>query len=158
MAKGIYKIEFLNVIRGRHHVYKTEWKPVNREIPICRKDHREEAKQYDKHAVGTYRVSSKNDSTQLVGHVPMELLFIICCFLRAHHNNFMIVKVADPRKLENGLVVPGSLTAFTQSVEMGRIFKEELLRVQALFQHMDISITDCEFQEKKLTSLFNLNY
>ena len=66
--------------------------------------------------------------------------------------------VFTPRKLENGLVVPGSFTAISQSVEMGRIFNEELLRVQALCQYMDISITECELQEKKLTSLFNLNY
>ena len=94
---------------------------------MCRKDHREEAKQYDKHTTGTFGISSKNDSTQLVGHVSMELWCIVCCFLRAHHNNVMVVKVAGSRKLENGLVVPGSFTAFTQSVEMGRIFKGELV-------------------------------
>ena len=49
-------------------------------------------------------------------------------------------KVTGPRKLENGLVVPGSFPAFTQSLEMGQIFKKELLRVQVFCQHMDISI------------------
>ena len=62
--------------------YLKNWvEPVNGEILICRKDHREEAKQYDKHVIGTYRISSKNDSMQLVGHVPKELWCIVCCFL-----------------------------------------------------------------------------
>ena len=57
----------------------------------------------------------------------------------------MAVKVAFPRNL----VVPGlTLTALTQSVEMGRVFKEELLRVQGLYKQMqDILVTDYELQE-----------
>ena len=50
--------------------------------------------------------------------------------------------------LENDLVAPKSFTAFTQSVEMERVFKEELLHVQVLCKHMDISVTDYEFQER----------
>ena len=72
-----YIAQHFNKLENHVHLYE----PVNGEILICRKDHREEAKQYDKHVIGTYRISSKNDSMQLVGHVPMELWCIVCCFL-----------------------------------------------------------------------------
>ena len=141
-----YVIDFPTVIRG-HRIYKTDWTPAKGEILICQKDDREEAKLYDEHAIGIYQ----NDSL-LVGHVPIELSFIICCFLRAHNKNSLLVRVTGPRKLENGLVVPGCFTAFTQSAEMGRL-KRELLRVQELCKHMDLDINECELEKKKLIFL-----
>ena len=43
-------------IRG-HHVYKVTWTPILDEVLICKKDNREEAKEYDLHAVGVYKES-----------------------------------------------------------------------------------------------------
>ena len=147
--KNAYKIDFSTVIRG-HHIYKTVWTPFKGEILICRKDNREEAKLHDEHAIGIYQKDSV-----LVGHIPIELSFVVCSFLQAHKNNFMAVRVIGPRKLEDGLIVPGCFTAFTQSVEMGRRLNNELLRVQELCQHMDLTITDCELGERKLISLIS---
>ena len=42
-----YKVDFTCTIRG-HHVYKTAWTPV-------KKDEREEAIDYDKHAVNVFK-------------------------------------------------------------------------------------------------------
>ena len=53
--------------------------------------------------------------TVLVGHVPMELSFLIFTFLKARHENNVQVKVTGSRRLENGLVVPGSFLARTTS-------------------------------------------
>ena len=65
-------------------------------------------------------------------------------------------------KLENGLVVLRSLLeqVFTQTTftfnrhllkasKWERVFKEELLRVQALCKHMGISVTHYELQERQ---------
>ena len=61
---------------------------------------------------------------KFVGHVPIELSFIINCFLQTHPNNFIIVEITGPRRLENGLVVPGKFTAFTKSAAIGQKLKE----------------------------------
>jgi len=64
-------------------------------------DDRQEAKEHDEYAVGTYLEADN----KLVGHVPMELSFRIFTFLKARHENNVQVKVTGSRRLENGLVV-----------------------------------------------------
>ena len=56
------------MLRG-HHVYKTEWSPKLGERLVCRKDEQKEAKEHDEYAVGT----CIQESSKLVGHVPIEL-------------------------------------------------------------------------------------
>ena len=60
------------------------------------------------------------DSLKLVGHLPIELSFIINCFLQTHPNNFIIVEITGPRGLEICLVVPGKFTAFAKRAAKGR--------------------------------------
>ena len=67
-----YEVEFSSVIRG-HHVYKVAWSPIIGESLACGKDDRKEAKEHDEYAVGTYLEAAN----KLVGHVPMELSFLI---------------------------------------------------------------------------------
>ena len=83
----VYEIEFASVIRG-HHVYKTEWSLKLGERLVCRKDERKEAKEHDEYAVGTFI----QESSKLVGHVPIELSFLVFTFLRAHEDNQMVVE------------------------------------------------------------------
>ena len=83
----VYKIDFASVIRG-HHVYKTEWSLKLGERLVCRKDERKEAKEHDEYAVGTFI----QESSKLVGHVPIELSFLVFTFLRAHEDNQMVVE------------------------------------------------------------------
>ena len=127
----VYEVEFSSVIRG-HHVYKAAWSPIIGESLACRKDDRKEAKEHDEYAVGTYLEADN----KLVGHVPMELSFLIFTFLKARHENKVQVKVTGSRRLENGLVVPGSFLA-------GRAIAtkfEEIIRLKELCTHMDITV------------------
>ena len=50
---------------------------------MCRKDERKEAKEHDEYAVGTFIQESRG----LVGHVLIELSFLVLTFLRAHDDN-----------------------------------------------------------------------
>ena len=79
----VYEVEFSSVIRG-HHVYKAAWSPIMGESLACRKDDRKEAKEHDEYAVGTYLEADN----KLVGHVPMELSFLIFTFLRGTQRQF----------------------------------------------------------------------
>ena len=103
---------------------KAAWSPIIRESLACRKDDRKEAKEHDEYAVGTYLEADN----KLVGHVPMELSFLIFTFLKAHHENKVQVKVTGSRRLEKGLVVPGSFLARTTSRAIATKFEEEIIR------------------------------
>ena len=131
----VYEVEFSSVIRG-HHVHKAAWSPIIGESLACRKDDRKEAKEHDEYAVGTYLEADN----KLVGHVPMELSFLIFTFLKARHENNVQVKVTGSRRLENGLVVPGSFLARTTSRAIATKFEEEIIRLKELCTHMDITV------------------
>ena len=72
------------------------------------------------YAVGTY-LEAEN---KLVGHVLMEISFLIFTFLKAGSENKMQVKVTGSRRLENVLVVPGSFLAITTSRAIDTKFEE----------------------------------
>ena len=55
------------------------------------------------YAIGTYL--EVNTGSELVGHVPLELSYLIYTFLRAYNDNEISVKVTGSRRLENGLAV-----------------------------------------------------
>ena len=42
------------------------------------------------------------DSLKLAEPIPIELSFLIICFLQTHPNNFIIVEITGPQRLENG--------------------------------------------------------
>jgi len=50
------------------------------------------------------------------------------------------VKVTGPRRLENGLVVPGSFLARTISRTIATKFEEEIIRLKNLCTQMDITV------------------
>ncbi len=131
----VYEVEFSSVIRG-HHVYKATWTPFIGESLVCRRDDRKEAKEHDEYAVGTYLEADN----KLVGHVPMELSFLIFTFLKARHGNTVQFKVTGSRRLENGLVVPGTFLARTTSRAIATKFEEEIIRLKELCTHMDITV------------------
>ena len=134
----MFEVQFTSVIRG-HHIYKSDSKtPTLGEKLNCREDNRKEAKQHDDYAIGTYLEA--NTGNELVGHVPMELSYLIYTFLRAYDDNEVSVKVAGSRRLENGLVVPGTFKARTPSRAFPTKFDREILRLKELCAHMDISV------------------
>ena len=77
----VFEVQFTSVIRG-HHIYKSVWTPTLGEKLNCREDDRKEAKQHDEYAIGTYLEAYTG--SELVGHVPMELSYLIYTFLRAY--------------------------------------------------------------------------
>ena len=70
----------------------------------------------------------------------MELSFLVFTFLKARSENKMQVKVTGPRRLENGLVVPGSFLAKTISRAIATKFEEEIIRLKNLYTRMDITV------------------
>ena len=133
----MYEVQFTSVIRG-HHIYKSVWTPTLGEKLTCREDDRKEARQHDEYAIGTYL--EDNTDRELVGHVPMELSYLIYTFLRACDDNEVSVKVTGSRRLENGLVVPGTFKARTPRRAIATKFEREILRPKELCAHMDISV------------------
>ena len=85
---------------------------------MSRKDERTEPKEHDEYAVGAFI----QESSKLVGHVPIELSFLVFIFLRAHEDNQVVVEVNRSRKLENDLVIPGTFKAVTRNWRLGTKF------------------------------------
>ena len=114
---------------------------------MYRKDERKEAKEHDEYAVGTII----QESSKLVGHVPIELSFLVFTFLRAHEDNQVVVEVTGSRKLENGPVIPGTFKAVTRNRRLGAKFYEELNnKVKQLCAHMNISIKEMRSKPVRL--------
>ena len=61
---------------------------------VCWNDKQKEAKEHDEHAVGTLIL----ESSMLVGHVLLELSFLIFTFIRAHEDNQVMIEVTEGRK------------------------------------------------------------
>ena len=81
-----------------------------------------------------------NTGSELVGHVPIELSYLIYTFLRAYDDNEVSAKVTGSRRLENGLVVPRTFKARTPSRAIATKFEREILRLKELCAHMDIQL------------------
>ena len=109
----VYKIKFHAAIRG-HHLYKNAWTPKMGEHLSIKKDTREEAMNYDVHALRVF-----NDEN-LVGHIPIEISSILDYFLQQCPDNFIDAEVAGKRKCEVGLVAPADYTACTKDRETAR--------------------------------------
>ena len=92
-------------------MYKAVWSPKIGEKLECYEDTRKEAKDYDKHSVGIFKLSRKEGKKTLVGHIPVELSSLIDYFLKIEETNRVIAEVTGKRKHEVGLVVPAKFTA-----------------------------------------------
>ena len=75
-----YKTEVTSIIHG-HHVYKEVWDATIGEMLEAASDDQEEAKEYDKYAVGLY----KRDL--LVGHIPIEISSLCFHFINQDPGN-----------------------------------------------------------------------
>ena len=133
----VYEIELASVLRGRY-VYKTAWSPKLGGRLVFRKDDLKEIIEHDEYAVGTFI----QENSKLVGHVPIELSFLVFTFLRAHEDNQVVVEVTGSRKLENDLIIPGNFKTVTRSRRLGAKLYEQLDKVKQLCPRMDISIKE----------------
>ena len=112
-----HRVKFQSIIRGLH-VYKSIWSPYTGETLMAYPDDRLEALEYDKCAIGAYKIKEKEkdmeEQKELVGHVPVELSSLIYHFLNATSKNRMTVEVTGKRKREVGQVVPAKFNALTK--------------------------------------------
>ena len=83
---------------------------------------------YDEFSVGIYHLSTSSSQDQeLVGHLPIELSFLLCKFL-SREGCSLEFSPTGARFLEDGLVVPGRYTAFSNVKTMVTILHGELER------------------------------
>ena len=68
----------------------------------------DEAKSHDDYAIGIYKPvdTAMKEKETLVGHLPIELSFLLCNFLESEENCGLSFSPTGPRLLEDGLVVP----------------------------------------------------
>ena len=102
----------------------------------AKKDDREEAAEYDSHAVGVF----KTDET-LVGHIPIELSRLIDYFLKSSTENNVSAMVTGKRKRELGLVVPAKYTAFTKDKRLATVLQEELQKKNTRYGHFEMDFS-----------------
>ena len=131
-----YKIEFQTAIRG-HHIYKDVWVPLIGQELICKADNREEAKEYDKNAIGVFKTG---DPETMVAHLPIELSCLLKYFLEASPENNLIAVVSGKRKREVGLVVPAKYVALTKNKTFANILLEKLTEKKRKHSNFEFDI------------------
>ena len=92
---------------------------------------------YDEFSVGIYHLSTSSSQDQeLVGHLPIELSFLLSKFL-SREGCSLEFSPTGARFLEDGPVVTGCNTAFSNDKTMVTILHRELeCKVETLIKHM----------------------
>ena len=63
-----------------------------------------------------------------------------------------MIVVNGPRRIGNGLVVPGKFTTSTKSAAIGQKLKEKIMHIKELCKHMKMETSINDLTEKKLFS------
>ena len=84
------------------------------------------------------------DSVKLVYYILIKLSFFINCFLQMHPNKFIINEITGLWRLENSVVVPGKVIAFTKGRAIGQKWKEQIMHWKELWKHMKMEINGSE--------------
>ena len=116
-----YKTEVTSVIRG-HHVYKEVWDATIGETLEAALDDREEAKEYDKYAVGLYKKDLH------VGHIPIEISSLCFHFINQDPENKIKAEITGKRQREIGLVVPAKIIFQTKNKRYSEVLEQELIK------------------------------
>ena len=91
-------------------------------------------------SVGIYRLSTSSSQDQeLVGHLPIELSFLLCKFL-SREGCSLEFSPTGARFLEDGVVVPGRYTALSNDKKMVTILHRELERKVEKVKHMKLEV------------------
>ena len=131
-----HKIEFKTAIRG-HHIYEDTWVPCLGQDLMCRTNTREEAMEYDNHAIDIYK---SENSKSLVGHLPMELSCLLTNFLNAGAENKLHAIVIGKRKREMGLFVPAKYVAVTKDKRFAEILVNKLLEKKEKHPNFELEV------------------
>ena len=95
-----------------------------------------------------YRLSTSSSQDQeLVGHLPIELSFLLCKFLFCEGVSLEF-SLTGARFLEDGLVVPGRYTAFSNNQKMVSILHKELERKVVKCKHMKLEVMQPKIKNK----------
>ena len=90
-------------------------------------------------AIGVYKKVDA-DKDLLVGHIPMELSFLLNCFLDSDKENGMIAEVTGHRMRENGLVAPCCYRARSRNLKIAETLFQELKNASSLYTNMNFSL------------------
>ena len=83
--------------------------------------------------------TSSSQDQELVGHLPIELSFLLCKFL-SREGCSLEFSPTGARFLEDGLVVPGRYTALSNDKKMVTILHRELERKVEKVKHMKLEV------------------
>ena len=108
-----HKTELASVIRG-HHVYMSVWSAAVGEKLFAAPDPREEGREYNKSAVGLYKV----------GHVPIEISSLCYHFLKKSKTNHLNALITGKRQREAGLVVPAEYSFATDDKKCAELLEK----------------------------------
>ena len=119
------------------------WTPVVGEKLQCHHDTRHEAKSHDDFAIGIYKPvdTAMKEKETLVGHLPIELSFLLCKFLESEENCGLFFSPTGPRLLADGLVVPGKYIAKGPKKRL-EVLKNELDKraIKSNYMKLDIDV------------------
>ena len=116
-----YKTEVTSII-GCHHFYKEVWDAAIGKMLEAALDDREEAKEYDKYAVGLY----KKDI--LAGHIPIEISSLGFHIISPDPGNKIKALTIGKRQREIGLVVPAKFIFITNNKRFSEVLENELAK------------------------------
>jgi len=83
-----------------------------------------------------------------VEHLPLELPFLLCKFLPHEGCSLEFSPTGATRFLEDGLLVPGRYTAFSNSQKMVLILHEELEIKEEKVKHTKLEVMQPKIQNK----------
>ena len=93
-------------------------------------DSREEAKEYDKFAIGIYKDKGHR---ALVGHIPIEISSLCFHILNQHPSHQINAVVTGKREREVGLVVPAKFSFVMSNKMYAEFLEKELQKRQENF-------------------------
>ena len=122
-----YTTKVSSIIRG-HHVYATMYMSSTvGETLNTKPDNKEEAKDYDKFAIGVYK------GDLLMVNAPIEISSLSYHFLNNNEQNTLTAIANEKRNREFGLVVPAKLFFQTKDRKSAETLKTELAKRKNLF-------------------------
>ena len=121
---------------------------------FVKKNDQKEAALYDENEIGVYKQLDFDQKPEfiLVGHLPMELSFLMHSFLKSCDDNILIAEVTGARKRENCLVVPCVYHGGSTSFQVAKILKKPLIKASALYKHMKIEVSGTAIIKKLVLS------
>ena len=92
-----------------------------------------------------------------VGHLPIELLFLMHSFLKSRKDTTLIAEVIGATKRENGLVVPCIYHGRSSSFHVAKLLKNELHKANVSYGHMKFEASGAALIKKLVFRTENIH-